>query len=413
MGGNDVIRFIHTADLHLDSPFKGLKQLHPKLYERVYQATFQSFERLVTIASTEQVDFMVISGDIYDGDNQSVKAQAFFREQMERLAAADIPVFLSHGNHDFMDNGISRLQLPENVTVFGPEPETHHYRNVALTGFSYQQRWVSERMIEKYPKRAQTDYHIGLLHGYLEGSGSSEDVYAPFSIGDLLEKQYDYWALGHIHKRQILNQEPPIVYSGNTQGRNPNELGEKGAFLVTLQKGFEPDLTFINTAPIWWKEKTISLLGIDTLDGLYAKIALEIERAQHPDQTILLSLLLDDREELTDDVLERVHNGDLLAGIPQSEAVYLYRISLAPKKERLVFAADDRMQKSFNQSKEQLAVDETYRKILQDLFKHPTVRTRFADLELDPQLKNTILQEAEELLLEDIVFEEGETTHED
>lgn len=408
-----MIRFIHTADLHLDSPFKGLKQLHPKLYNRVYQSTFKAFERLVTIAIEKGVDFMVIAGDIYDGDNQSVKAQAFFRDQMQRLYTAEIPVFLSHGNHDFMDNGTSRLQLPDNVTVFGHEPETHYHDTVAITGFSYPKRWVTERMIEKYPKRAQTEFHIGLLHGFLEGSGASEDVYAPFTVSDLLAKQYDYWALGHIHKRQILNHQPPIVYSGNTQGRNPNELGEKGAFLVTLQKGLNPTLTFINTAPIWWKEKTISLVGIHTLDALYSKIADEITAAQQSEQTILLSLIFDDREELPDDVLERIHNGDLLAGISQSEAVYLYSISLAPKKERLVFSADDRMQQSFNRSKEHLTAAETYRHVLQDLFKHPTVRTRFADFEEDLQLHEKILQEAEELLLEDIVFEEGETTRED
>ncbi|MGP6138952.1 metallophosphoesterase family protein [Jeotgalibaca sp. A127] len=408
-----MIRFIHTADLHLDSPFKGLKQLHPKLYDRVYQSTFQAFERLVTLAIQEAVDFMVIAGDIYDGDNQSVKAQAFFRDQMTRLKTAQIPVFLSHGNHDFMDNGTSRLQMPSNVTVLGNQPETHYLNNTAITGFSYPKRWVTERMIDKYPKRANTEFHIGLLHGYLEGSASAEDVYAPFTITDLLNKQYDYWALGHIHKRQVLIQQPPIVYPGNTQGRNPNELDEKGAFLVTLQKGMEPTLTFVNTAPIWWKEKTISLLGIHTLDVLYTKIAEEIARAEKPDQTILLSLKLDDREALPDDVITRIHNGDLLAGISQSENVYLYRISLAPKKERLVFSADDRMQQSFNRSKEHLSHDETYRRVLQDLFKHPTVRTRFADLEQDRHLKTTILQEAEELLLEDIVFEEGESINED
>lgn len=408
-----MIRFIHTADLHLDSPFKGLKQLHPKLYNQVYQSTFGSFERLVTRAIDEAVDFMVIAGDIYDGDNQSVKAQAFFRNQMQRLNTAHIPVYLSHGNHDYMDKGISRLQLPDNVVVFGHEPETHYQDTVAITGFSYPKRWVTERMIEKYPKRAKMDFHIGLLHGFLEGSGSTEDVYAPFTITDLLDKEYDYWALGHIHKRQILNHQPPIVYSGNTQGRNPNELGEKGAFLVTLQKGLEPTLTFINTAPIWWIEKTLSLLGIQSLDALYTKISEEITKAQRPDQTILLSLILDDREELPADVLERIHNGDLLAGISQSETVYLYNVSLAPKKERLVFSADDRMQKSFNRSKEHLATDETYRRVLQDLFKHSTVRTRFADLEKDLHLRDKILQEAEELLLEDIVFEEGESTRED
>ena len=412
-----MIRFIHAADLHLDSPFKGLKQLHPDLFEFIYQATFQSLANIVTLAIEEKVDFLLISGDIYDGDNQSVKAQAFFRDQMRRLDQVAIPVFLLHGNHDYMDQDISRLQLPKNVTLFGDQPETHSLHledSVAITGFSYPKRWVKERMIEKYPLRQPVDFHIGMLHGFLEGSHSKEDVYAPFALEDLLKRNYDYWALGHIHKREVLQTYPPIVYSGNTQGRNPNETGEKGVYMVTLQKGMDARLQFVNTAPIFWQEKIVSLKNTRTLDGLYSKLTQVMEQVKHDqDQMVLLSVVLEDRDDLPDDLIERIQNGDLLAGVKQDQTVYLYRIALAAHKRRFIFSADSQMQESFMNSKNELENDDNYRRLLQDLFKHPIVRTRFSDLEADQELKEQIIQAAEELLLEDIVFEEGEIASED
>ena len=153
-----MIRFIHTADLHLDSPFKGLKRVHPHLYEDVYQSTFQAFNNIVNKALEEQVDFMLISGDIYDEENQSVKAQAYFRDQMGRLKTAGILVYLLHGNHDFLGRETLKLQLPDNVTVFGTDPQTEQLttksnEKVAITGFSYQTRWVKERVIQRYPQR--------------------------------------------------------------------------------------------------------------------------------------------------------------------------------------------------------------------------------------------------------------------
>ena len=150
--GQLVITFIHTADLHLDSPFKGIKQLEPQLFDAIYQSTFASFRELVTQAISEEVDFFLISGDIYDEENQSVKAQAFLRDELGRLDRAGIPVYLSHGNHDFLGRESLKLQLPGNVTVFEKEVTTEILttkagERVAITGFSYPARWVKERMI--------------------------------------------------------------------------------------------------------------------------------------------------------------------------------------------------------------------------------------------------------------------------
>lgn len=415
-----MVRFIHTADLHLDSPFKGIRQLHPNLYETVYQATFQSFQTIVTRAIEEEVDFLLISGDIYDEENQSVKAQARLRDELGRLHQARIPVFLSHGNHDFMGRGTLRLQLPDNVTIFGTEPETVQLQTrlgerVAITGFSYKTRWLQERIIQSYPQRQQdVDYHIGMLHGYLDGMESSEGVYAPFSLSELNQKQYDYWALGHIHKRQALQELPPVLYPGNIQGRNPNETGEKGALLVQLQKGIDPEVHFFPTAPVVWEEREVSLQGVGSLSGLYNCLEEEMANSVKIGKTLLLSLVLAETEGLATDLLERIQDGDLLEGLNHSAgeseipAVYLYRLVLRPASERLLFSYDPRMQASFQQMGQELADPEIHQQKLKDLFEHTIIRRRFSELEQDEGLKKEIWEGARQLLLEAIAFEEGE-----
>ena len=410
-----MIRFIHTADLHLDSPFKGLKRVHPHLYGDVYQSTFQAFNNIVNKALEEQVDFILISGDIYDEENQSVKAQAYFRDQMGRLKTAGILVYLLHGNHDFLGRETLKLQLPDNVTVFGTDPQTEQLttksnEKVAITGFSYQTRWVKERVIQRYPQReSNVDFHIGMLHGYLEGLQSSEGVYAPFSIQELNKKYYDYWALGHIHKREVLQENPPIVYSGNIQGRNPNELGKKGAYLVSLEKGLSPKLEFIPSSPIIWKEKQISLKGISSLQSLFTKVEEEIESVAEHKEGVFLSLLLQDEAQLPVQVIEKIKDEDLLEGFNNKEQVpfvYLYKLKIAPQKKQLLFTYDHQMQESFEKMEQELEEDSFFRKKLHDLFKNQIVRSRFGELEHDEELKKEILQAAQSLLLEDISFGE-------
>ncbi|MDE1548374.1 metallophosphoesterase family protein [Jeotgalibaca caeni] len=414
-----MIRFIHTADLHIDSPFKGLKQVHPVLFESIYHSTFDSFHRIVSVAIESEVDFLLISGDIYDEENQSVKAQAFFRKEMKRLEEVSIPVYLLHGNHDFMgrETETLRIQMPKNVHIFGVEPETKEFistsnEKVALTGFSYPTRWVRERMIEQYPSRyKEVDFHLGMLHGYMEGSGAREGVYAPFTLEDLLTRQYDYWALGHIHKRAVLHSAPPVIYPGNIQGRNPNEGEGKGAYLVTLQKGMTSKVEYFETAPIIWRERTLDLNGITSLEGLYGSILEAMEEAAEGERDVLLSLQLTQYQGLSSDVITRIEDGDLLEGLNQTEKqplVYMYRLSLVAQKERLLFKYDEKMQQSFERSRQDFMQEERFKAVLQDLYKHQTIRTKFSKLIEEEAFREEIMQAAENQLMEDIAFEEGE-----
>lgn len=259
------IRFLHTADLHLDTPFKGMAHFPVEHLEKLRNSTFQAFSNLIDYAIETKPDFIVIVGDIYDGENRSLRAQLKFQEGMEALKEAAIPVFLSYGNHDHLKGSWTRFDLPENVHVFKGEIETKSItvrgETVNLYGFSYPERHVREAMIDFYPVAAESNgFHIGLLHGSIDGD-ESHAVYAPFTKTALLSKQYDYWALGHIHKRQHLNKEPPIVYPGNIQGRHRNEQGDKGFYEVTLSKK-EANMQFVRTSTVIFGNLSIACGGI-------------------------------------------------------------------------------------------------------------------------------------------------------
>ncbi|MFC7391667.1 metallophosphoesterase family protein [Scopulibacillus cellulosilyticus] len=269
------IRFIHAADCHLDRPFSGVSQYPPHLAERFQESTFTALERLIGRAILEKVDFIIFAGDIYDQNHRSLRAQKRFVKNMNLLRNHDIDVYITHGNHDFLDDKNHLLNLPENVHVFGPTVSMIPFDKqgrprVHLYGFSYPKRHVLDDMSYAYQKKDGADYHVGILHGSVLGN-HDHDVYAPFTIKSLIEKDFDYWALGHIHKRQNLNNEPPIHYPGNIQGANIKETGEKGALLVDLDHD-EAKVSFIQTADVIWLDEIVSVSDCSSIDGLINKI---------------------------------------------------------------------------------------------------------------------------------------------
>ncbi|TWT11156.1 DNA repair exonuclease [Planomicrobium sp. CPCC 101079] len=259
------IRFIHAADLHLGSPFTGMKGLQKEQWKKLKDSTLDAFDRLIDYTVAERPDFLLIVGDIYDGEDRSIRAQHRFQLGMQRLRDSGIPVVISHGNHDHLSGKWTRFELPENVHAFGPavsqiELSTEH-GDVVITGFSYGERHIKEPMISAYPPaERQEAFYIGMLHGSMEGD-TAHAVYAPFTKEQLLTKNYDYWALGHIHMRQELHQEPSIVYSGNIQGRHKGEAGQKGFYDVALSK-HETLLSFVPVSVIQFDRIAVSCSGM-------------------------------------------------------------------------------------------------------------------------------------------------------
>lgn len=377
-----MVRFIHAADLHLDSPFKGIKSLPAFIWEAIYQSTFQALTRLVDLAIKERVDFVCLAGDIYDGEDRSVKAQAYLKKEMTRLKEAHIPVYLIHGNHDYMEQQGLHLDMPSNVMIFKDTVETLYHETsqqerIALTGFSYNKRWVTEKRIADYPaRRPEVDYHIGLLHGYQEGNYSEHDRYAPFTLSELKSKQYDYWALGHIHKRQVLSQHPLIVYPGNTQGRNRTESGSKGCYLVGLENQTEK-IEFYPLAPIEWKTIEVSLKNKQTLQEVYQVLNEVISQHQKTTHSILLTIELTDTESLMENVLRKLHQGDLLEGLQEITHsipfVFVNQLSIQVKKEVNLPSLIQLFPEEWNQTIIELQEDAVFNEVTQSFFDNQRV----------------------------------------
>jgi len=269
------LKFIHTADIHLDSPLTGLAAYRDAPAEMLRTATRDAFRNLVAAAIDETVDFVIIAGDLYDGTWRDYNTGYFFAREMGRLHAAGIPVFLLYGNHDAESEMTRRLALPPNVRAFDTrKPSTfriEHLR-VALHGRSFRDAATTENLAVGYPDSIPGWLNIGVLHTALEGNAEHAS-YAPCSLAQLVAKGYDYWALGHVHDYAEVCREPWVVYPGNTQGRHIRETGARGAVLVSATETGIVAVERLFTDVLRWHRLTVDLATASNLDAAVHAIA--------------------------------------------------------------------------------------------------------------------------------------------
>ncbi|MBP1968971.1 DNA repair exonuclease SbcCD nuclease subunit [Virgibacillus natechei] len=258
------ISFLHAADLHLDSPFRGLADTPDPIFQEILESTFVALDRLVQTALDKEVDFVLMAGDLFDNEKQSLKAQVRLRRAFEQLQRHNIQVYLSYGNHDYINGNIHPVTYPDNVHIF-PDEKVRQFTYVkadgteaAIYGFSYENRGVLTNKTDEYEViNSSIPFHIAMLHGSIK-SNTEHDVYAPFQLSDLTKGNFDYWALGHIHQREMLKEDPPIVYPGNIQGRNRKETGEKGCYHIVLTET-DKEMSFIPLQAIQFHSLTINI----------------------------------------------------------------------------------------------------------------------------------------------------------
>lgn len=310
------VRFVHTADLHLDTPFIGLSALPEHLYHLVEKSTFQAFQNVVQIAIEKRADFIIIAGDLYDGAHRSLRAQSFLKKACEQLKAYGIALFIVHGNHDHLSGSWRNFVWPNNVHFFKGEVEckpfcTKSGASVHLYGFSYEKREVYENMAQFYVKESGASFHIGILHGQAEGMKEHEP-YAPFKVSELLEKDFDYWALGHVHSYAKLAEN--IYYSGNIQGRHIKETGKKGCLFVTLNEGNKaPRVEFLETAAVLWEKATVSITDVTTIDELQQKIESALTKRHFNGRPVLYAVHFTGHGELHSFLLEKEEVREFIA----------------------------------------------------------------------------------------------------
>jgi len=311
-----MFRFVHAADLHLDSPFRGLRKTQPELSKVLRQATLDAYDALIQLCLDQEVQALLIAGDIFDGESRSIPGQLAFVRGLERLSRAKIPVFICHGNHDPLDLWDEAIvaAIPVGVHQFGATPECVPVNpgdssSPLICGFSYPTREVRESVLDKFPDGDSDRLTIGLLHANV-GGDAGHDAYAPCTLEELCQKKgYDYWALGHVHTCAIKHdQYPAIVYPGNTQGRHINEQGPRGVFVVEVDDQKQVDLSHFEALDaVRWGEVEVSIQDIDTLPELEQQFDAHVQalRTEVQGRPLVFRMHLTGRGQLHEEVSDR------------------------------------------------------------------------------------------------------------
>lgn len=273
-------RFIHAADIHLDSPLRGLSFYEAAPVEQLRGATREALKQLVTRAIEDQVSFVVIAGDLYDGSWKDYRTGIFFAQQMGRLAKANIRAYVLYGNHDAESEMTKALKMPDNVHLFSSRsPEIHRLEDlkVALHGRSFPSRAVDENFAASYKSAVKDRYNIGVLHTALEGY-VEHPTYAPCTVDELHAKGYDYWALGHVHEFQQWDGASTIVFPGNLQGRNIRETGRKGAVSVTVNDAGKSLVERLYLDVLRWEVLKVDVSDCNNLDAVAQRVGRGMSR---------------------------------------------------------------------------------------------------------------------------------------
>lgn len=311
-------RFLHAADIHLDSPLSGLSRYEGLPAARLRRATRDAFDNLITTALSEAVDFVIIAGDLFDGDWRDMSTGLYFARAMGRLDEAEIRAFVLKGNHDAESLITKSLPWPPNVTVFDSrKPQTIELPDVgvALHGQSFATGAVLEDLSANYPAPVPNRFNIGVLHTALGGYAQHQS-YAPCSVQGLAAKGYQYWALGHVHAQEVVSRDPWIVFPGNLQGRHAKETGPKGAMLVEVSEDHSVALKPLTLDVVRWIQLEVDCTNAADLSEVRQRIRAALlqarnEQASEKDavfrltltgQTALSGTLADRRDALRDEV---------------------------------------------------------------------------------------------------------------
>ena len=419
------IRFLHAADVHLDSPLCSLRSLDEKTAGQLHRASRRSLEVIVQTAIDRKVAAVVFAGDLFDGPVKDAGAGLWVESQLKRLVRENIAVVLIRGNHDAVSNAQRVIRWSEGIHELSSDaPQTIRLDDarLAIHGQSFGARAESTDLAAAYPSAVMGYFNIGLLHTSLVGS-SQHDSYAPTSIGLLESKGYQYWALGHIHQRteQSLSDKCWIGYSGNTQGRHVRECGAKGCYLVHVEDNHIERMEFVPTDSLRWHLLPVDLknasrlsdiedlvndalcpaLGSNRDDGVALAVRLHLEghTALHAELTQTATI-----EKLADTLALRIHAlGD----------VWLESVKVRTHPEKVMASADlDVPLKYLSQITEEFREDAKLQKELWKELEELLKKARVELTEVDwPLLRDadrdsellTMIAQAEDLLVSRLV----------
>ena len=332
-------KFLHAADLHLDSPLQGLAAKSAGLAERIEDASRRALDQLVDTAVTEGCRFVVLAGDIFDGELRNIKTGLYFVSRMRRLSEAGIAVFIVLGNHDAANGFLDKLKFAEDVHVFSKrKAESIRLSDVGavIHGRSFPQEDVRENLARNYPAAEPGLFNIGVLHTACQGSEAYHAPYAPCSLEELVNHGYDYWALGHVHASAVLSERPYVAYPGNLQGRHIRETGPKGAFLVTVEDKEVVDLEHRALDVCRWTVADIDISGCANRAELVARTREHLRSAigEAEGRAIAVRVRIAGESSLSDVIaldLQGLREDILAADAAVSDDIWIERITFAAR----------------------------------------------------------------------------------
>lgn len=408
------ISFIHAADLHIDSPFKGFTHMPEHIKEDVVTSTFATLDQLVRTAIAKEVDFVLLVGDIFDHAIHSLKAQVHVRKACEQLAEHHIDVFMSFGNHDYLKGAPFQLTYPPNVHLFQSEEVIHFpYKKNGETyahvyGFSYENQAVTVNKANDFQIYDQhVPFHIAMLHGSID-QNTDHEPYAPFRTSDLLRKPFDYWALGHVHQRAVLHEDPPIIYPGNTQGRHRKETGEKGCYYVTMDEA-RTTTEFIPLHSIEFVHIELNVNRCETIEALEQRIKEEVDTLAATRTPALIYLTCTKANASLIQLSQRGYVQDLIELLNDTYThlptwVFIYACDLKKEHQSMdKVQIEDHFLTELHHVWETASVDS----MLEVLYEHPQAR-KFLQ-RLTNEEKEAIKQDAFDQLMYELVHKRGNT----
>lgn len=333
--GRMGFKFVHAADIHLDSPLRGLERYDDAPVEEMRSATRRAFENLISLCIDEGAAFLLLAGDLYDGAWRDYNTVLFLIRQLNRLREHDVHVYVVHGNHD-AENVMSKgLDMPGHVTVFGskkPEQYSHPSVPVVVHGQSYPRTEVIEDLSAAFPQGGRDLFNVGLLHTSADGRSSEHKPYAPCSLQALIDKGYQYWALGHVHRRTELCLDPPILFPGNLQGRHIREAGPKGATLVHVDDDLRARPEHRDLDVVRWHHCEVTVSAADTPDAAIDRAVerLAALRRADPERPLAVRVRLTGQCDAHQKLVEREeHWANELRGRASSiEALWVEKVQL-------------------------------------------------------------------------------------
>ena len=393
------MKFIHFADAHLDSPFRGLSFLPSKEFNQIYQAADQSLTRIVDLALAEKVDLVLIAGDTFDSAKPSPRTQLFFAQQIKRLTDAQIQVVMIFGNHDHMRREDLLVNQSPYFKLIGANEavekatfKTKDNFNYDVVGFSYLNNHITEDKIPDFPGK-EHNYTFGLMHAQEKEADSRKNVYAPFTVSEVQALNYDYFALGHIHARRNLSEKPWIVYSGNIQGRHINEMGAKGCYLGVIDENTKKtSIEFKTTGPILWQGVQVELDTQISKADLQNEIIASLNNAK---QKTYFSLTTAGAQFMTDEEQELVQDTDFWQNISQNLPFDSQLVDVRLKiSSNLELNEND--QQAFEQAKAEIFENDEFDKIVSDWKKKDPIAAQLTE---DPAFIKAVKQLTEVKLM--------------